>query len=38
MTDTDNDAPQIGRYVSILTVEAAIIVLLWALERLFGTR
>ncbi len=36
--DTDNDAPHVGMYVSILTVEAAIILLLWLLERLYGSR
>ena len=38
MTDTDNDAPHVGMYISILTVEAAIILLLWVLERLYGSR
>jgi hypothetical protein len=36
--DTDNDTPHVGMYVSILTVEAAIILLLWLLERLYGSR
>ena len=38
MTDTDNDTPRVGTYISILTLEAAIILLLWVLERLFGFR
>ena len=38
MTDTDNDTLQIGTYVSILTLEAAIILLLWVLERVYGFR
>jgi hypothetical protein len=38
MTDTDDDAPHVGLYISILTVEAAIILLLWVLERLYGSR
>jgi hypothetical protein len=38
MTGTDSDTPQVGMYVSILAVEAAIILLLWVLERLYGTR
>jgi hypothetical protein len=36
MTDTDNDTPQFGTYISILTLEAAIILLLWVLDRLYG--
>ena len=38
MTGTDSDTPQIGMYVSILTVEAAIILLLWVLDRWYGSR
>ena len=38
MTDSDNDRLQLGTYVSILTLEAAIILLLWVLERLYGFR
>ena len=38
MPDTDKDAPQVGMYISILTVEAAIILLLWVLERVYGSR
>jgi hypothetical protein len=38
MTGTDSDTPQIGTYVSILTLEAAIILLLWALDRVYGFR
>jgi len=36
--DTDNDTPQIGTYISILILEAAIILLLWALDRVYGFR
>lgn len=36
--DTDNDTPQIGTYVGILALEAAIILLLWVLDRLYGFR
>jgi hypothetical protein len=36
--DINNDVPRIVTYVSILTVEAAIILLLWVLERLYGSR
>ena len=38
VTDTDNDAPQTGTYISILILEAAIILLLWALDRVYGFR
>ena len=38
MTEIDNDTPQLGTYLSILTLEAAIILLLWVLERLYGFR
>ena len=38
MTDTDDDAPQTATYISILILEAAIILLLWALDRVYGFR
>ena len=38
MTDTDSDAPRTGTYISILAMEAAIILLLWTLDRLYGFR
>ena len=38
MTEIDNDRLQVGTYISILTLEAAIILLLWVLERLYGFR
>ena len=32
----DNDAPQVATYLSILALEAAIILLLWVLDRVYG--